>query len=220
MAFVPPLPEGAPLPPDPDPDPDDEEDTWPGGIEDIPNEFQTPEPLRYDDGKPLRPNERGLMAARKTTGIRARHSRSCKSESGGACTCKPSWEAAVYLKRERRKVRRTFATQAAAKAWRADAEGAKNRGKLRGPTALTVRQAAEEFMAEALDDAVFARGGRPYKPGTLRTSTPRSWGTCCPRSATSRCPRSRAMTWKRSSRRCASGASPPAASTTRSTRCA
>jgi hypothetical protein len=56
VAFVPPLPEGAPLPPDPDPD--DEEDTWPGGIEDIPNEFQTPERLRHEDGKPLRPDER------------------------------------------------------------------------------------------------------------------------------------------------------------------
>jgi integrase len=109
------------------------------------------------------------MAARTTTGIRARHSRSCKSASDGACNCRPTWEASVYLKREGRKVRKTFPTQAAAKAWRADAEGAKNRGKLRGPTALTVRQAAEAFMAEARGGAVFARGGRPYKPGTLRT---------------------------------------------------
>jgi hypothetical protein len=33
------------------------------------------------------------MAARETTGIRARHSRACESASGGAR--KPAWEASV-----------------------------------------------------------------------------------------------------------------------------
>jgi integrase len=110
------------------------------------------------------------MAARTITGIRARHSRSCKSASGGACICKLSWEASVYLKREGRKVRKTFPMQAAAKAWRADAEGAKNRGKLRGPTATTVREAAEEFVAGARAGTIFTGGRRGrYKPATLRS---------------------------------------------------
>jgi hypothetical protein len=34
------------------------EQQYPGGIEEIPNEFQTPERLQYEDGEPLRPNER------------------------------------------------------------------------------------------------------------------------------------------------------------------
>jgi hypothetical protein len=34
------------------------EQQFPGGIEDIPNEFETPEQIQYDDGEPLRPDER------------------------------------------------------------------------------------------------------------------------------------------------------------------
>jgi hypothetical protein len=105
---------------------------------------------------------------RAPQGIRARHSRSCRSRRGGMCSCRPSYEAFVYLKREGRKVRKTFPTLAAAKAWRADATHAANRGRLRAPTALTVRQAADEFMAGARDGSIPNRSGRGYKPATLR----------------------------------------------------
>src|SRR4051812_14946600 len=112
------------------------------------------------------------MAARKTTGIRARHSRACKGASGGKCNCRPTWEASVYLKREGRKVRKTFPTLDAARAWRADAEGAKRRNALRGPTPKTVREAADEFMDGARAGAILAGKGtrkHRYKPSTLRT---------------------------------------------------
>jgi hypothetical protein len=33
------------------------EQQFPGGIEDIPNEFETPEPLRYEDGTTLRTDD-------------------------------------------------------------------------------------------------------------------------------------------------------------------
>jgi hypothetical protein len=52
-----------------------------------------------------------------------------------------SYEAAVYLKREDKKVRRTFPTLAAAKSWRAEAVTAANKGVLRTPTRTTLREA-------------------------------------------------------------------------------
>src|SRR4051812_43045494 len=109
------------------------------------------------------------MAARKTTGIRARHSRSCKSASGDKCNCRPTWEASVYLKREGRKVRKTFPTLDAAKAWRADAEAARRRGALRGPTATTIAEAAAEFMDGAEQGRILNRGRTRYKPAALRS---------------------------------------------------
>jgi integrase len=101
-------------------------------------------------------------------GVRARHSRSCRSHVGANCNCRPSWEAFVYLKRDGRKVRKTFPTQAAAKAWRADALAAANRGKLRAPARITVHQAAEEWMTGARAGTIPNRKGDAYKPSALR----------------------------------------------------
>src|SRR5215211_2728667 len=102
------------------------------------------------------------------TGIRARHSRSCRSRDRGACSCRPTWEANVYSRRDRKQIRKTFPTQAAAKAWRADALSALNRGQLRAPTRTTVREAAEAWLAGASDGTIRNRNGRTYKPSALR----------------------------------------------------
>lgn len=102
-------------------------------------------------------------------GIRARHSRSCRTHDGGRCNCQPSYEAFVYLKREDRKLRRTFPSQAEAKAWRADALAASSRGQLRTPTAMTVRAAAEELLAGMADGSVPTRSGGRYKPSVIRS---------------------------------------------------
>ena len=48
------------------------------------------------------------------TGIRQRHGRGCAGE--GRCKC--PWEAAVYSKRESKKIRKQFQTRAAAVEWR------------------------------------------------------------------------------------------------------
>lgn len=101
-------------------------------------------------------------------GIRARHSRACRSQAGERCNCRPSWEAFVFLKREDRKLRKSFPTLAAAKSWRADATAAANRGKLRSPTHATVLQAAEEFLAGARDGSIPTRSGDRYKPASIR----------------------------------------------------
>lgn len=102
------------------------------------------------------------------TGIRKRHAGSCAGNDSGRCRCGGSFEAWVYVKREGRKVYKTFATEAEAKAWRADATTAARHGKLRSPTSLTVRDAAWLWLEGADVGSVRDRSGRPYKPSTLR----------------------------------------------------
>lgn len=89
-----------------------------------------------------------------TTGIRKRGS---------------SYEASVYLKREGRKLRRTFPTFAAAKAWRAEALTAARKGALRTPKPTTVREAWEEWHEGAKAGTIRNRSGDPYKPSALRS---------------------------------------------------
>jgi integrase len=74
----------------------------------------------------------------------------------------------VFLKRENRKLRKTFKSRAAAKAWRADALAAANRGKLRGPVSTTLREAATAFLDGARKGEIPTRSGGRYKPATLR----------------------------------------------------
>jgi integrase len=102
------------------------------------------------------------------TGIRARHSRACAAPSG-PCSCKPSWEAFVYAKRDGRKLRKTFPTLAAAKSWRADATAAVGRGRLRAPQPTTLREAAVAWLEGARSGVIQTRSGRPYKPAAIRS---------------------------------------------------
>jgi integrase len=102
--------------------------------------------------------------ARPATGLEQRHGNRCSGR--GRCGC--PWRAWAYSKADCKKIRKTFPTQAAAKAWRADKLSAANNGKLRAPTAVTVRQAAEAFMAGARDGSIPTASGGRYKPATLR----------------------------------------------------
>lgn len=112
------------------------------------------------------------MSSRQPTrspeGIRVRHARSCRSRDSARCSCAPSYEAWVFLKRENRKLRKSFATLAAAKSWRADAVAAANRGKLRAPVRTSLRVAAAEFLAGARDGSIPTRSGSAYKPAAIR----------------------------------------------------
>jgi hypothetical protein len=80
-----------------------------------------------------------------------------------------SYEASVYLKREGRKLRRTFPTQAAAKAWRAEAMTAANKGALRSPKPTTLRDAWTAWLEGAKAGTVLNRSGNPFKPSALRS---------------------------------------------------
>jgi hypothetical protein len=79
-----------------------------------------------------------------------------------------SYEAWAYLKREGKKVRKTFPTEAAAKSWRAEATTAATKGVLRTPTSTTLREAWTAWLEEAKAGTVLNRSGNPFKPSALR----------------------------------------------------
>src|SRR5688500_2094249 len=100
----------------------------------------------------LDPRQGDHMAAQNrkpVEGIEVRHSRTCNTETGGACNCRPSYRASGYSQRDGRKIRKTCGSLADAKGWRVDALHALSRGRLRAPVATTVMQAAEAFLAGA-----------------------------------------------------------------------
>lgn len=109
-----------------------------------------------------------MRSQRSPQGIRVRHSRTCTGATGGRCNCRPSYEAFVYAVRDKRKIRRTFPTLAAAKAWRADASTALRKGTMRAPSQTTVREAAHAWIAGATDGSIRTRSGDAYKPSALR----------------------------------------------------
>jgi integrase len=97
-----------------------------------------------------------------------RHARSCASLTGSKCSCRPRFQASVWSARDGKKIRRQFRTQAEAKSWRADALVQLGKGKLRAPTQITFRQAAEGWLRMARSGAIRTRSGSAYKPSALR----------------------------------------------------
>jgi integrase len=79
-----------------------------------------------------------------------------------------SYRAWVWDPRERRKIRKTFPTQAAAKAWRSDAGAAVRNGRLRATTAPTLDAAIEQWLEGAEAGTIRTRGRRQFKPSTTR----------------------------------------------------
>lgn len=106
---------------------------------------------------------------RKHQGIRARHARPCASHAGGKCNCQPSYEAFVSDRRNRRKIRRTFARLAEAKSWRADALRAVERGTLAAPSRTTLEEKARAWLDGAAAGTILSKRRTPYKPSALRS---------------------------------------------------
>jgi integrase len=102
-------------------------------------------------------------------GIAIRHSRSCTSRVGGRCNCTPTYQAHVWSKRDNKRIRKTFPTLSAAKGWRADAMKGLRDGKLRAPTATTIRAAGEALIAGMEDGSIRTRSGKPFKPSARRS---------------------------------------------------
>jgi integrase len=75
----------------------------------------------------------------------------------------------VFSVRDGKKIRKTFPTQAAAKAWRHDALAGLRRGSLRAPTPRTVAGAADELLAGMRSGLVRTRSGDVYKPSVIRS---------------------------------------------------
>lgn len=101
-------------------------------------------------------------------GIRKRHSKGCRAREGGRCNCNAGWEASVYLVREERKLRRTFARESEAKSWRSDARREVDRADDQPGSAITLEQAAWLWLEAARTGRVRDRSGHSYKPATLR----------------------------------------------------
>jgi integrase len=109
--------------------------------------------------------------SRKPTGITTRHSRRCRSRSGGGCNCEPSYEAWIWSPRDRRKIRKTFTGKgalSAAKGWRHDAGSAVRKGTMQAPSRRTLTEAAEAWLEGAKAGAILTRSGTSYKPGVVR----------------------------------------------------
>ena len=107
----------------------------------------------------------------RATGIRRRHSKSCRSREGGRCNCNAGWEAWVYLARESKSVSRTFQREAEAKSWRADALSAARRGALRPARrdTRTLAAALREFVDGMKAGTVRPKNRGRYKPNTSRS---------------------------------------------------
>jgi integrase len=109
--------------------------------------------------------------ARPTPGITVRHARSCPvaGDSDAACKCSPTYQAHVWSKNEKKRIRKTFPTLTAAKAWRSDAVPALRRGTMRAPTPTTLREAWDTWLAGANDGSIRNRSGDQFKPSVLRS---------------------------------------------------
>jgi integrase len=103
-------------------------------------------------------------------GIDTRHARACRSRTDGRCNCQPTFQAHVFDKRTGRRIRRTFPTHAAARTWRQDALVALRRGNLtEAQPKITLKHAAERWLADARAGIVTTRSGDPYKPAAIRS---------------------------------------------------
>jgi integrase len=102
-----------------------------------------------------------------STGIEARHARSCTHRTG-KCTCSPTYQASVWHAREQRRIRKTFPTKRAAAQWRQEAIVAARRGELSGDRGPVLRDAAMEWLDALRAGHVRTRSGDVYKPAAIR----------------------------------------------------
>lgn len=102
--------------------------------------------------------------------IEVRHQKRCRTGSGGVrCNCQPSYRAAVWSPRDRKRIRKTFPTLTAAKRWRTDAEAAVGKGSLRVSRKTTLRQAAEDWLEAVKSGVGRNRSGDTFKPSVVRS---------------------------------------------------
>jgi len=102
-------------------------------------------------------------------GIEVRHQKACRSNGGGGrCSCSATYRAIVWSARDRRRLTKTFGTRAEARAWRADVQAELRRGTVRA-SSVTLRSAAEAWVAGAAAGAIRNRSGDVYKPSVVRS---------------------------------------------------
>jgi integrase len=114
------------------------------------------------------PSDALVSVAVVSPGIRLRHGKLCPSRSGGACRCRPTYQANVWSARDGTRIFKTFATVAEAKAWRTDVQVALRRGTMRAGATGTLREAAEAWLEGVKSGAIRNRSGHAYKPSAIR----------------------------------------------------
>jgi integrase len=102
-------------------------------------------------------------------GIEIRHGKRCRSRSGGACSCRPTYQASVWSAVEQKRIRETCPTLAEARAWRSEAQTAIRRGTLRAPSQVTLLEVAEAWLEGARAGSIRNRSGDRYKPSVIRS---------------------------------------------------
>ncbi len=75
----------------------------------------------------------------------------------------------MWSARESTRIRKTFATLAAARAWRSETQTGVRRGTLRAPAHTSVSEAAEELVAGMKTGRIRTRSGDVYKPSAVRS---------------------------------------------------
>ena len=75
----------------------------------------------------------------------------------------------MWSARESKRIRKTFAALAEARAWRAETQTGVRRGTLRAPAHTTLAEAAEELVAGMKSGRIRTRSGDPYKPSAIRS---------------------------------------------------
>ena len=103
-----------------------------------------------------------------STGIEARHARSCASRNGGRCSCKPTWQAQVYDKAAGKRIRKSFPTITAARQWRTDARAAVRAGAMSADRGPTLKDATDAWLEGLRSGAISNRSGDRAKPATCR----------------------------------------------------
>lgn len=106
---------------------------------------------------------------RAAEGVRVRHSQWCPGRRDAACGCSPRWEAWVYSRKDRGKIRKTFAEHWEAKAWRHRQLELASVGRLHAPSNRTLGETASLWVEMSKAGQIRNRSGRLYKPSALRT---------------------------------------------------
>jgi integrase len=78
-----------------------------------------------------------------------------------------SYEASVWVARDNKRIRKTFAKEREAKAWRAATTDAVNVGTLRAPSQTTLRKGWDTWLEGARSGSIRTRSGDRYKPSAL-----------------------------------------------------
>lgn len=104
-------------------------------------------------------------------GIVKVHQRACprRHDHAARCRCTPSYRAKVYDPSAKTTRSATFPLLAPARAWRQDTQRGVRSRQVSAGQALTLKQAADELLAEMRAGTFRSRNRRPYEASTIET---------------------------------------------------